>query len=258
MYKMRRVASTIIVACLLVILGLVAFNQKIVTHTTSQNEKMIDEIAEAREESIVKMKAEPSGYNAIETEPILQNPELPTGCESVALTMALESIGYNLEKTEIADEYLIYSVDNFVEGYMGDPYSEWGAGIFPPGLTATANTYLEAHPMTDTTSSSEQYTARDISGTAFPDLFPYVAAGSPVLIWITSDYESPMQSDICVEYDDMEYWWYMNEHCVMLGGYNWENENVLLYDPLQGLCEMPMETISNIYAEAGSYAVTIY
>ena len=38
---------------------------------------------------------------------ILQNPELPTGCESVALTMLLHYWGYDtLGKTEIADHYL--------------------------------------------------------------------------------------------------------------------------------------------------------
>ena len=183
---------------------------------------MIDEIAEAREESIVKMKTEHSGYNAIETEPILQNPELPTGCESVALTMALESIGYNLEKTEIADEYLIYSVDNFVDGYMGDPYSEWGAGIFPPGLTASKYIFRSTSDGQIQQAVVKQYTARDIVG-RISDLFPYVAQEAGVNL-ITSDTKARCRVHICVEYDDMEYLWYMNEHCVMLGGYNWENE----------------------------------
>ena len=51
-----------------------------------------------------------------EIQPILQEPELPTGCESVALTMALEYLGFELEKTTIADQYLIRSATNFAEG----------------------------------------------------------------------------------------------------------------------------------------------
>ena len=39
----------------------------------------------------------------LETEELLQTPELPTGCESVALTAALRCLGFTPDKTEIAD-----------------------------------------------------------------------------------------------------------------------------------------------------------
>ncbi len=64
---------------------------------------------------------------------VYQEPELPTGCESVALTMLLLYEGFDLEKTTIADDYLLYSENgDFSEGYIGDPYSCEGAGCFPP------------------------------------------------------------------------------------------------------------------------------
>ena len=50
---------------------------------------------------------------------ILQNPELPTGCESVALTMLLHYWGYDTLKTEIADHYLSYDTTNFVSSFVG-------------------------------------------------------------------------------------------------------------------------------------------
>ena len=52
-------------------------------------------------------------------EVILQKPELPTGCESVALTMVLKQKGYSIEKTTIAEEYLIYNKTNYASGYVG-------------------------------------------------------------------------------------------------------------------------------------------
>ena len=61
---------------------------------------------------------------------VRQLPELPTGCESVALTMALEYEGFMLYKTTIAREFLVYNqeTDNMAIGYIGDPFSKDGAG----------------------------------------------------------------------------------------------------------------------------------
>ena len=80
----------------------------------------------------------------INTTPILQLPDLPTGCERVALTMALNSYGFELDKTAIASDWLILYDENYVLGYAGDPFSENGAGIFPPGLCDTANDFLKS------------------------------------------------------------------------------------------------------------------
>lgn len=66
-------------------------------------------------------------------ENILQNPELPTGCESVALTMVLNYYGQKLSKTEIADKYLKKDPENFVTLFKGDPHDISGDGIYAPG-----------------------------------------------------------------------------------------------------------------------------
>ncbi|MBQ7784498.1 MAG: C39 family peptidase, partial [Oscillospiraceae bacterium] len=48
-----------------------------------------------------------TGQNAyIPTEMIMQNPELPTGCEITSLTMLLRHIGYDADKLDMADNYL--------------------------------------------------------------------------------------------------------------------------------------------------------
>ena len=42
----------------------------------------------------------------LDAQPILQNPELPTGCEVTALTAALNYLGYPVDKLTMADQYL--------------------------------------------------------------------------------------------------------------------------------------------------------
>lgn len=219
-------------------------------HLVIQKESLKVSLKESACKKIEEMKKELPKSATIEVSPILQNPELPTGCESVALTMALESLGYELEKTQIADEYLIYGQENYAAGYVGDPYSYAGVGIYPPGLAQSANRFLEQH--------YQQQTAYDISKLRFEELFPYVAAGFPVLIWLTIDYEKPYISSASATYNGEEYIWYWNEHCVILGGYDLEDQTVVLYDPLQGRVIQNIETVQSIFEEAGRMAVAIY
>lgn len=181
---------------------------------------------------------------------VYQNPELPTGCESTSLTMALNTLGFAVDKTTIVDSYLVYATEDYKVGFSGSPYSSEGAGIWPPGLVKTAQNYLK-----------EQETslwAHDLSDKTLEELYPYVAAGYPVLLWITSDYGSPYFEDYHYEYKGETYHWYGNEHCVVLSGYSMTNNTVTLVDPLQGELQMDASQISSIYEEVGELAIGIY
>ena len=190
-------------------------------------------------------------YAFMETENILQEPELPTGCESVSLAMALNALGYHVGKTEIADYYLSYGsrMDEIAYAFVGDPYSYSGPGIYPPGLAAAANSYLWSH--------SAWCDAYDMTGTAFQDLLTYVASGCPVLCWITADYEHPRMSGYYSEYYGSTYRWYWNEHCAMLAGYDLGSGLVALHDPIYGEIWLNMEAVEGIYDAAGRMAVVI-
>ena len=181
---------------------------------------------EIAEKKIEEKRRELPKQAQIEMEVILQKPELPTGCESVALTMVLKQKGYPIEKTTIAEEYLIYNRDNYASGYVGDPSTYGGVGIYPPGLVNTANRFLK-----------QRY---------------------PVLLWLTSDLEDPYFSSQSVEYGGDSYRWYWNEHCVVLGGYNLEKQSVTLFDPLKGKVEESLERVEEIYDQTGKYAMTVY
>ncbi|MBR2764745.1 MAG: C39 family peptidase [Blautia sp.] len=186
----------------------------------------------------------------LDAEELLQRPELPTGCESVALTIALNTLGFDLDKTEIAENYLIYSQGNFVIGYVGNPYTDDGAGIYPPGIVRTADLFLS--------SMNSVYTGHDLTGCEVEDLFACIAAGYPVLVWWTVDYKEPRMSTDFVEYGDETFWWYRNEHCVMLQGYDLDTDEVILQDPEKGQVRLDIDRFKEIYEAVGRFAVGIY
>lgn len=223
---------------------------RVVAEETYYSEKLYPQSALINSEEISDTEEKLPQSIQLDVEEMIQTPELPTGCESVALTMALRFLGYEIDKTTIADNYLVYDAENFAKGYMGDPYSANGAGIFPPGLVTTANKFLDEQ--------KSEMSAYDISGAAFEELFEYLAAGNPVLIWTTMYYEEPVFLEIYSEYDGKEYQWYANEHCVLLGGYNLAEEKVTVFDPLQGKLEMSIQTMESLYEKTGKNAITIY
>ena len=119
----------------------------------------------------------PQRSASLEVPALAQNPELPTGCESVALTNALLSLGFNLGKTDIADNWLPLSEDDFVTAFMGDPHSTDGHSCMAPAIVQTANAYLSAQ--------GSPLEAFDLTGSTIEGVLDEVAAGNPVIVWCT-------------------------------------------------------------------------
>ncbi len=211
------------------------------------------EVAEVRDEDEVLtkvLKAPLKNRKAqLNVEFIDQYPELPTGCESVALTEALRYLGFKLEKTDFADIYLGFS-DEVMWGYVGDPAESDGAGIFPPGLVMNANDYLA--------SQHSDYRAYNTMGTELTDLYKLVDAGFPVVIWTTIDYSVPyLEDDVPFYYNDEEFYWYSNEHCVVLRGYDLDAGTVTLADPTHGIVTQDAEHFGLIYNNIGMLSMTV-
>ena len=185
----------------------------------------------------------------LETEELLQTPELPTGCESVALTAALRCLGFTPDKTEIADNYLSYGEDVMWD-YVGDPYDYDGAGVFPPGLTNCANNYLAA-------TQRDKYAAYNTMGVEFENLLKLIDNGFPVVLWTTMDYEEPMLGDVAYEYEGEYYYWFEMEHCVLLYGYDLDEGTVMLNDPMQGTVTMDLLQMKTVYDAIGRLSMTI-
>ncbi len=197
----------------------------------------------------------------IDMENILQNPELPVGCEITALTTLLRYYGFNAEKTDMARNYLPVSwgnaryedgktyKDSFYDYFIGDPFSK-GYGCFSPAIEKAANSYISSH--------GGGVTVKNISG-CHPDmLYEYLIAGTPVLCWAT---------DGMIEPEYYETWydnatgnrldWYLNEHCFVLAGFNISSNTVTLNDPMKGIIDYNIDKFEVRFKEMHSQAIVL-
>lgn len=179
---------------------------------------------------------------------IKQRPQLPTGCESVALTMVLKYYHFSLSKTTIARSYLPRSRSNFVSKFWGSPFSSSGGGIYSPGLTITANKFLKAKKST--------LKAYDLTGTSFDKLYDYIDQDIPVIVW-NSMYMWNPRAVRSYKYKGKRWKFYRYEHCVVFCGYNKKNGKVLINDSLSGLVWRKASSFKRIYNKMGKMAIVI-
>ena len=175
--------------------------------------------------------------------PVMQNPELPTGCEITSLTMALNYAGYSVDKLTMADEYLIRAEPyqtTFGEAFVGSPHDETAWGCYVPVIVETAKKYISAQNGTET--------VQNLTGCSLNTLLNKVANGTPVITWVTIGLTS--------EAEEKFYWttpegkdavFIKNEHCVLLTGYNLDNNTVTVCDPLKGLIVYDKDTFEKCY-----------
>ncbi|MFC0213175.1 C39 family peptidase [Paenibacillus chartarius] len=168
----------------------------------------------------------------LEAPAIKQYPELPTGCEVTSLTMLLQYAGISKNKLELAAELpkdgtamqtdskgnIVYWGNPNV-GFVGDVTGKTGRGfgIYHAGLFPLLKKYLPG--------------AVDLTGKSFDALEQQVAAGYPVVVWNTVDYNQPtrwMIWDTAIGPIRTTF----AEHAVLLVGY--DAENVYVNDPISG------------------------
>jgi len=176
---------------------------------------------------------------------IYQNPELPTGCESVALTEALNYYGFGLSKTTIADHYMPWSGYDFVYSFMGNPHTDYGAAIMAPGITNTANDFL--------VSNGSSLRATELTGASLGSLFGYLDRGAPVVVWNTMYMYEPGGVEAYQDGYEMR----PNTHAVTLSGYDPFNDAVLVADPLSGRVWRDRWDFERLYDIMGRQAVVI-
>lgn len=194
----------------------------------------------------------------IPVETLLQNPELPNGCEITTATALLHYWGYGISKTEMSDSYLpkepfvqkagkLYGPDPYV-AYAGEPRSTTGFFAYPPPIVQAVNEYL--HDV------EGQHRAADISGSTREFILAQLDQGIPVAVWITLDLGEPKLS----------FGWYLsgsgqyyqapvNLHAVVLNGY--EGDKLHIMNPLVGQVEVDADAFFTSYEKMGKYAMMI-
>lgn len=192
-------------------------------------------------------------------ESVLQNPELPNGCEITSLTAVLNIYGYDVSKLEMADDYLIqepyarrdgklYGANPY-KAYAGNPRHERGAFfVYAPPIVTAAETYIA--------DVGGNHQAFDISGSSREEIIEYLDRGIPIVIWVTLNLEKSR----------LNYSWYFHEtgeffrapvnlHCVVLHGY--DGDQVYVMDPLRGLIMRDADEFFLSYEDLGSHAMIV-
>lgn len=184
---------------------------------------------------------------------ILQNPELPTGCEVTSLAMALQYAGFPATHIELADKWLDkgeYRASDYRKVFVGEPTSVFAYGCFAGVIERCANKYLESK-----NSSAE---VKNITGSTPRQLYRYIANGIPVIIWATGDMQECYYDKQWIDKETGNVvTWIRNEHCMVLTGYDLEQKLVYVNDPLKGRTAYPMELFEYRFKQMESQAIVI-
>ena len=209
----------------------------------------LDELAQAEYDKILSTELKEDIFVIDDVSAEQQYPDLQAACEAMALTAAINHFGYDIDRYAIVDDYLEYSGD-CVTGYCGDPRTFYdGAGIYPPGLVTTTWNFI-----------NDRHAALypfDTTGLGMDDLYKFLDAGCPVLIWTSVERQEPY-FDGGTEYNGIFYPWFPTEHCVCLYGYDKSDGQVLVADSWYGTDEWEDASwFTELYNEIGKFSMIL-
>lgn len=205
----------------------------------------------------------PSSASVALTVPkILQNPELPTGCEATAAAMLLQAYGYSFTKQQVADA-LPKSTFTTVEGrryaahpneaFIGSPYTT-AYGVYSKPVAQTMRELIE--------SAGGQHTPLVLTGCDENTILYYIANNMPVCIWATmgmakTKYMPGWYIMRDGQLTDEYFEWPGNEHCLVLTGYT--GTKVTVNDPLKrGVTwTYDRDTFFTRWREQGQHAIVL-
>lgn len=151
---------------------------------------------------------------------ISQFPTLPTGCESVALTMLLNWGGIDVDKDEIANAIpwgnRPYTPHDM---FIGNPYSKHGFGVF-------------AGPVNDVVKEYNNGKSINLTGSDISVVLEYIDYGIPVMVWCTSNMVEPVYKHTWKDTNGNNFSFPGNEHAVVVVGY--DDEKIYINDPGSG------------------------
>lgn len=201
--------------------------------------------------------AEPGVYRPVEL--ILQNPELPNGCEVTSLAMVLSGAGCPADKLALYRDYMPKADFSQAEGrcygpnperwYVGDAEDRIGGWYcFQGPVVQAANGWLDH--------CGSSLRAQDLTGLSRTELERYAQAGTPLVVWVTLRYAAPQYSEFFwVLEDGAVYRPYRNLHCVVLAGV--QNGQYKIADPINGMEQVDKEIFWDSFSAMGCRAVSV-
>ncbi|MGN0609148.1 MAG: C39 family peptidase [Oscillospiraceae bacterium] len=191
----------------------------------------------------------------INADMILQNPELPTGCEITSLAMLLNYIGFNADKEILADNYLEkgkYRASDPYKVFVGDPRSTFAYGCFSDVIAKAAEKYLAKYD------KKSEWQVKNMTGCSPENLYAAVDKGHPVIVWATINMKEPKKgAEWVIPETGNKYTWTAGEHCLLLVGYDKIKKTVYLNDPLKGITEYKQSDFEKRFTQMGQHAVII-
>lgn len=256
----RITALILILLCFLLFLPGCGTVPGVSRDATAPGEETDPESATEREPSGQPEAGLPESWLIDGFEIILQEPELPTGCEITALTMALRFYGLDADKTAMASQYLPQSPANLYVGddgrlygsdlneyFIGDPFSSTGIICGTGAIVSAANAYLG--------DCGSKIKAEDLTGASPSGLYGLVAQDIPVIVWVTIGMQSRggLEGWYTENGDYVD--WGPNDHGAVLIGYT--DDTVVLADPLYGQIEYGRAAFEEIFALRNSQCVIL-
>ena len=183
---------------------------------------------------------------------VMQNPELPTGCEVTALAQTLNFLGFDVDKVDLCDNYMKIDMDGeytMDEAYIGDPHSYSGFGCSSPVICDTAEKYFKKN--------GKDAKAVDLSGTEFRDLFYQIDQGRPVIVWATMYLMDSAPEYVYTAKNGEDMWFVTYQHCLTLYGYDLDQNLVYVADPLVGNTTYDLSRFEYLYSVLGQQGVII-
>ena len=207
------------------------------------------EIAELGTENVQMQTETIENYYKMEDfEWLSQNPELPTGCEITSLTSVLNYYGINVKKETMADDYLKKGDGGYYKMFLGNPRDAGSFGCMAQPIVDAANLYFKKNNVSMKTSN--------VSGVTFDKILEYVSQGVPMIVWNTMGM-APAYESQTLTLDGREYTWIAPEHCVVVVGYDLDNNEVYVADPMAGMVTRNLKTFEERYDSLKRQAVYV-
>lgn len=217
--------------------------------------------AQVKRQVVVKKKE--TSYRIQDVPMIMQLPQYHNGCESASSTMLLQYYGYDISLSEFIQKVPTIPLEN-KNGrlYGADPQEAFTGSMSSRGYGIYAKPIVKV--MQDVIDEKKgKQTVKNVTGSSLDDLLTYVEMGYPVQIWATASLQTYEQSGkqqwyvktLDGEYTDKKITFPVSEHCLVLIGF--DEEHVIVNNPLQGVTTYDREAFEKAYQGMGSQAIII-